>query len=180
MTGSATKQSISPLASLWRDGLLRRFRLRPGGSGGRAPRNERKTHLLIPAARFRVRVLQFDVPPGRRAQGAPGAGRTRRPCGLKGKCPQVDTGEPNTSGTPCAMALRLTSRSRRSTGLVSLRHRSIISIGLIPASGDHDHATSPYAPVSLACETNTSTAPRATCRGDRDTPSVESAGWEGM
>src|ERR1700755_3091199 len=37
---AATKQSISPLASLPPYGLLRRFRLRPAGYGGCAPRND--------------------------------------------------------------------------------------------------------------------------------------------
>jgi hypothetical protein len=42
--------------------------------------------------------------------------------------------------------LRLTSRSRRSAGLASLRRLLNRSTGLIPASGDHDHTTSPSAP----------------------------------
>jgi hypothetical protein len=80
--------------------------------------------------------------------------RTRNPRGLKRKMPTSRQARPISRGTPCAMALRLTSRSRRSTGLVSLRRPGCSTRGLIPASGDHDHATSPYAPISLACETD--------------------------
>ena len=70
----------------------------------------------------------------------PGAGRTRSPVG-NGKKPTsiVTTGWPKRSGTPCAIALRLTPRSPRGTGLDSPRREWIISIRLIPASGDQDH-----------------------------------------
>ena len=62
------------------------------------------------------------------------------------------------------------------SGLVSLCHERNISVRLIPASGDQDHAASPYASISLASETNPSIAPRATSRGDSETPSVVGAG----
>jgi hypothetical protein len=58
---------------------------------------------------------------------------------------QVTTGTPKQSGIPRAIVLRLPSCSRRSAGLDSLRRLASISRGLIPASGDHDHTTSPSA-----------------------------------
>ena len=72
-----------------------------------------------------------------RAQGMPGAGRTRRPCGLKRKVPTSQYRPAETSGTPCAMALRLTPRSPRCVGLFS--HRRCADrprAHLTPASGD--------------------------------------------
>jgi hypothetical protein len=56
-----------------------------------------------------VRVLREARPlKGKRAQGVPGAGRTRRPRGLKRKMPTSQSGRAESHGTPCAMALRLT------------------------------------------------------------------------
>ena len=72
--------------------------------------------------------------------------RTRNPRGLKRKTPTSRQAGPKSHGTLCAMALRLTPRSPQSTGLVSLCRLLMISTDLIPASGDQDHAASPYAP----------------------------------
>jgi hypothetical protein len=69
----------------------------------------------------------------------PGAGRTRKPRGLKRKVPTSQYRYADTTGIPCAMALRLTPRSPRGTGLDSPRREWTISIRLIPASGDQDH-----------------------------------------
>jgi len=70
-----------------------------------------------------VRVMHQTVAPSTlRAQGMPGAGRTRRPCVLKrGRMHTSRQVEPKRSGTPCAMALRLTPRSPRCVGLSSHR-----------------------------------------------------------
>jgi hypothetical protein len=51
----------------------------------------------------------------------PGAGRTRKPRGLKRKVPTSQYRYADTTGIPCAMALRLTPRSPRGTGLDSPR-----------------------------------------------------------
>ena len=59
-----------------------------------------------------------------KTEGAGNAGRWPHPQALwaeKERCPQVSTGRPKRSGTPCAMALRLTPRSPRGTGLSSPR-----------------------------------------------------------
>jgi len=55
----------------------------------------------------------------------------------------VTTGKAGAAGIPCAMVLRLIARSPRSAGLDSLRRRGLVTCGLIPASGDQDHAPSP-------------------------------------
>jgi hypothetical protein len=108
----------------------------------------------------RQKAFSRHVPPefceaspskNQRAQGMPGARRTH--CLA---CKQKDARRPtqvrrNHSGTPCAMVLRLIARSPRSTGLVSLRRSSIISISLTPASGGQDHAPLPSASTRIAC-----------------------------
>ncbi len=94
-----------------------------------------------------------SLPIVERAQGMPGARCTRGPV-----CPCAKQ-EPHTSiqvqrrqsGIPCAVALRLISRSPRGPGfLAPVVHvmRSIIA-DLTPASGRRDHATSPYANVTF-------------------------------
>jgi hypothetical protein len=76
----------------------------------------------IPAARFRVRAIQFGVPLERkRAQGMPGAGRTRRLVCKNNRTHTSSQVRPKRSGTPCAMALRLTPCSPRGSGLFSPR-----------------------------------------------------------
>ena len=72
--------------------------------------------------------------PGADAPAASWAEKGRRPTSI------VTTGH-RTFRHSLHDGLRLTSRSRRSTGLASLRRPSNRSTGLIPASGDHDHAT---------------------------------------
>src|ERR1700760_372805 len=98
------------------------------------------TSADIPAARCRVRVLQFGVPlevRGRREYRA--LNRTRNPRGLTKRTPTSRQVGPKSHGTPCAMALRLTPRSPWGTGLFSPHRQQIISVRLIPASGDQDH-----------------------------------------
>ena len=89
---------------------------------------------------------QLRSPGNQREQGMPDA--TNAPAALratKKARKQVTTGTPKQSGIPCAMVLRLASCSRRSAGLDSLRRPGFMTRGLIPASGDHDHTTSPSA-----------------------------------
>src|SRR5262249_37742317 len=95
-----------------------------------------------------------------------------QPCGrMKKARKQVTTGTPKQSGIPCAMVLRLPSCSRRSAGLDSLRPPGLMTRGLIPASGDHDHTTSPSAssPRSSA-QPRRPSHPAAYVRDDREAP----------
>ena len=83
------------------------------------------------------------------------------------------------SGIPCAIVLRLTSCSRRSTGLDSLRRLAggrQHSRGLIPASGGpgpHDFAVRPARRSSRATQ-SVHRIPRH-ARDDRDTPLLRGA-----
>ena len=83
----------------------------------------------------------------RRAQGRPGASRTRGPvCRLRnGKSLhtsiQVEAEHP---GLPCAMALRLASCSPRRTALLPPSPALLIA-DLMPATRHRNHTTSPYA-----------------------------------
>ena len=68
-------------------------------------------------------------PPGeQRAQGMPGAQPHPQSSWAEKENAHKSSGRAETSGTPCAMALRLTPRSPRSTGLVSLRRRPISAL----------------------------------------------------
>ena len=70
----------------------------------------------------------------------PGAGRTRRAlCAKKEKRTQVSTGKADTTGIPCAMALRLAPRSPWCPGFLATIAPGILTRDLIPASGDQDH-----------------------------------------
>ena len=112
-----------------------------------------------------------------RAQGMPGASRTRSlVCEMKKHTSKVTTGRAEQSGIPCAMVLPLIPRSPRSAGLVSLRRSSIsafrpkgrnrISMGLAPASGCQDHAAWRSASAPLVCNASASTASRFTSGDD--------------
>ncbi len=95
---------------------------------------EFEAHLRIPAARFRVRVLQELRP--QKVEGAGNAGRWPHPqaCVLKGvECTQDRQVKPKRSGTPCAMALRLTPRAPRCVGLFSHRRCADCSAQLDPS-----------------------------------------------
>src|SRR5581483_1221070 len=97
------------------------------------------TSNLIPAAQIASGSL--TAPPSK-AEGAGNAGCTPHPlpCVQTKRRTQANTGTPKSTGTPCAMALRLTPCSPWSTGLVSLhRLADHLEQGLIPASGDQDH-----------------------------------------
>jgi hypothetical protein len=112
----------------------------------------------------------------KRAQGMPGARRTHcLACKTKRRT-QANTGTPKSLRHSLRNGLRLTSRSRRSTGLVSLRPPGLLTRGLIPASGDHDHTTWPSASDTHRLRAFASIAARTTNRDDRETPLMR-AGW---
>jgi len=100
---------------------------------------------------FSPEFLKFVVP--RKTEGAGNAGRWPHP--------QASWAEKESAHKSVQVSrnirhslrngLRLTSRSRRSTGLVSLRPPGLLTRGLIPASGDHDHTTSPSASTRIVC-----------------------------
>ena len=73
----------------------------------------------------------------------PGAGRTHGPPATR-KAGGSHHRYAERPGIPCAMVYGLYVLSPVS-GLVSHRRPEIITPGLIPASGDQDRATSPYA-----------------------------------
>src|SRR5438105_7788585 len=68
------------------------------------------------------------------------------------------TGQRKHSGIPCAMALRLISRSPRWSGLVVTVTGGTLPANLAPASRRQDHTTSPYA---LAFSSGAKKAPDA-------------------
>src|SRR5439155_12090129 len=81
------------------------------------------------------------------------------------------TGERKHSDIPCAMALRLISRSPRWSGLLSPSPlRSLLLTSLAPASRRQDHTTSPYAAEHSPLKRCIHRIPRPTCRDDGDTP----------
>jgi len=103
------------------------------------------TWCSVPAAGF-ARVVALARRPKSEGAGNAGCLSHPQPCvHMKKARKQVTTGTPKQSGIPCPMVLRLASCSRRSAGLDSLRRPGFMTRGLIPASGDHDHTTSPSA-----------------------------------
>ena len=75
------------------------------------------------------------VPPNKEGQGMPGAGRTRRACVLKRKNAHKITGKAETSGIPCAMALRLTPRSPWCPGVLATIPPGLLTPGVDPGVG---------------------------------------------
>jgi len=62
----------------------------------------------------------------------------------------VTTGSAGSTGIPCAMVLTAYLRALPGVpGLIATVARGSSSAGLIPASGDQDHAISPSAPAAL-------------------------------
>ena len=61
----------------------------------------------------------------------------------------VTTGSAGSTGPPCAIVLRLISRSPRCAGLDSHRHSQIIICELDPSVGGQDHTTLPSASAAL-------------------------------
>jgi hypothetical protein len=76
-----------------------------------------------------------------RVPAAPAASRAK----YKKHTSLVTTGSPETPGLPCAMVLRLISRSPRGPGFLAPVASRIASRNLTPASGRQDHTTSPSA-----------------------------------
>jgi hypothetical protein len=111
----------------------------------------------------------------KRAQGKPGARRTRSLVCVGGKHTSVvTTGTPQHHGIPCAMAPRLITRSPRCPGLIATVAREIVH-ELDPGvgrSGPHAFAAR-IAP--LVGRANASIASRTTFRDDRDAPSSSGA-----
>ena len=104
-----------------------------------------KHMMQLPAAGF-ARVVALARRPKSEGAGNAGCLSHPQPCvQVKNARKQVTTGTPKQAGIPRAMVLRLASCSRRSAGLDSLRRPGFMTRGLIPASGDHDHTTSPSA-----------------------------------
>jgi len=111
----------------------------------------------------RARVMHQRRPlQNRRAQGMPGAGRTREPC-VQRKCTlrtQATTGQPQHPAFPAQWLYGLYAFSPVS-GLVSHRRlRDHHLASLIPASGDQDAAISSYALAALVSCAMTSIASR--------------------
>src|SRR5258708_3153192 len=75
------------------------------------------------------------------------------------------------SGLPCAMVLRLITRSPRRPALLPPSSlRSLLLKNLTPASGRQDHTTSPSASATFVFVTSPSTASHRNVRDDRDPP----------
>ena len=111
----------------------------------------------------------------RRAQGRPGAGRTRRLV-CRGS-PQIECTPGHRFGRNDRPSLRngvtAYTCSPRRAGLVGRRHPQSLA-SLIPASGDQDHTASPSAPASpVVRNQRVHRIPQPTCRDDRDTPLCE-------
>jgi len=82
----------------------------------------------------------------------PGAGRTRSlVCKLKKANEHSHRGLAETFRHSLRNGFTAYSALSPETGLFCLRRPSIISRGLIPASGDQDHAPSPSASARIAC-----------------------------
>jgi len=129
----------------------------------------------VPAAGF-ARVLPVIAHLGNwRAQGTPGAGRTREPC-VQRKCTflrtQATTGQPKQPAFPAQWFTAYT-WSPRCTGLVSHRRSQDRPASLIPASGDQDNTTSLVrSEHHSSVDAKASIASRTSFRDDRDTPSL--------
>jgi len=92
----------------------------------------------------------FCASEDQRAQGKPGARRTRSlACKVKKHTSVITTGLPSLPGLPCAMVLRLTSRSPRRPGSFATVVSRKPPQNLTPASGRQDHTTSPSASASF-------------------------------
>ena len=104
-------------------------------------------------------AIEFPYPPnrGRRECRVHAAPAVSCAIGAK-KYAHEHTGSAEASDIPCAMALRLISRSPRRAGLVVTVISGIASTNLTPASGRQDHATLPYASVPHVKGTSASTA----------------------
>src|SRR5262249_13845917 len=132
---------------------------------------QRKTHLLIPAALKRPSLERSASSRSRGRRECRVLSCTRSPVGNGKKAHQHSRyrNRPNI-GIPRAMVLTAASYSPRSSGLVSLRRRLIISIGLTPASGGQDHTTWPSAPHRTSDDALRPLHPVPNTRDDREAP----------
>jgi hypothetical protein len=138
------------------------------------------TQLCVLAASFTRALLVVLALFWKRAQGRPGARCSHgRLCArhFARKHRRRTTGQPRHPGLPCAMALRLMSRSPRGAMHCCPRHLAKDRKAwrtAFRAPGPHDFGTRDCA--RRACETivsrdaAASTAARPACRDDRDTP----------
>ena len=165
--GAGQVQQSSPLRGAKRrsnpdflaahDGLLRCARI--DGSSIAHPISINKHDFTISRPDLPEACYRISLPSSRRVQGMPGARCTRGlVCNRRKKHAHEHTGSAEASDIPCAMALRLISRSPRRAGLVVTVISGIASTNLTPASGRQDHATLPYASVPHVKGTSASTA----------------------
>jgi hypothetical protein len=121
---------------------------------------------------IRARFPEIRTPSNQRAQGKPGARCTRGlVCKHAQKNAHEHTGSAEASGLPCAMVLRLITRSPRRSGFLVTVTSRILPRGLTPASGRQDHTTSPSASRPFVKGPSASTASRPAFRDDRERPS---------
>src|SRR5205807_1093635 len=82
-----------------------------------------------------------------------------------------------TTGTPCAMVLRLIRALLGVPGLLAaVAPAKRPARSLIPASGDRDHTISPYASAHSSAAPQRPSLPASHVRDDRDTPLRMEAG----
>ncbi len=113
----------------------------------------------------------FHPPRKQRAQGKPGADRTRGSVQKStGVGPQV---QPDQSGFPCAMVYGLLRALPGDRALLSPSPpRSLLLKDLTPASGRQDHTTSPSASALFVNSASASTASHRNVRDDREPPLI--------
>jgi hypothetical protein len=122
-----------------------------------------------------VRVVQESFASKTRAQGMPGARRTRSLAWGKNKnhTSIVTTGPPESPGIPCAMVLTVSFALSSVTGLVCHRRpqEAWLLENLTPASGRQDHTTSPSARQRVRpSRALRPSHPVPNVRDDRETP----------
>jgi hypothetical protein len=127
----------------------------------------------LPAAGVLPGFLCRNLQPEERAQGMPGAPRTRSLACEKWKArKQVTTGSPKQSGIPCTMVLRLIPRSPRRSGFLSPSPRNALALSRVDASVE---ASGPHGFAVRERRIRLSRRPRPShpalnVRDDRETP----------
>jgi hypothetical protein len=124
-------------------------------------------------------VASFATLSIQRAQGAPDAGRTREPC-VQRKVHFAHASinrAAETTGTPCAMGLRLIRDLLGAPGFLATVASSFVTRSLIPASGGRDRTISPSHRTHFVLHAGASIASRANVRDDREAPLWIGAGW---
>jgi len=165
--GAGQVQQSSPLRGAKRrsnpdfpaphDGLLRRAR--NDGISIAHPISINKHDFTISRPDLPEACYRISLPSSQRAQECRVHAAPAVSCAIGAKkYAHEHTGSAEASDIPCAMALRLISRSPRRAGLVVTVISGIASTNLTPASGRQDHATLPYASVPHVKGTSASTA----------------------